>query len=83
VLLGLAIAAFAGVGAKADGVDSLDPTVITRRVDPPPIAITSPNQTFSLIATAAENLDRRHPAEIAVRGLVHTAIPPSPSSSSI
>jgi hypothetical protein len=56
VLLGLAIAAFAAVGAKADGVDPIDPTVIIRRVDPPPIIITSPNQTFNLIATATENV---------------------------
>jgi len=52
----MAIAAFAALGAKADGVDPIDPTVIIRKVDPPPIAITSPNQTFNLYATAIHNV---------------------------
>jgi len=53
ILVVLALAGFAGSVAMADGVD---PTVIIRRVDPPPIAITSPNQTFNLSATAAHNV---------------------------
>ena len=56
MLLGLAIAAFAAVGAKADGVNPIDPTVIIRKVDPPPLAITSPNQIFNLYATASHNI---------------------------
>jgi hypothetical protein len=44
----LALAGLAATAAKADGVD---PTVVIRRVDPPPIAITSPNQTFNILAT--------------------------------
>lgn len=53
VLLGLAMAAFAAVSAKADAVD---PTVIIRRVDPPPVVITSPNQIFDLFANSQHNV---------------------------
>ena len=53
MLLGLAMAAFAVVGAKADAVD---PTVIIRRVDPPPVIITSPNQIFDLFANTQHNV---------------------------
>ena len=53
ILVVLALAGFAASAAMADGVD---PTVIIRRVDPPPIAITSPAQTFDLFATAAHNI---------------------------
>jgi len=49
----LALAGFAASAAMADGVD---PTVIIRKVDPPPIAITSPNQTFDLFANAPHNV---------------------------
>jgi PEP-CTERM motif len=52
-LLGLAIAAFAAVGVRADAVD---PTVIIRRVDPKPVVITSPNQTFDLFANTQQNI---------------------------
>src|SRR5262249_22221568 len=34
----------------------IDPTVIIRKVDPPPLAITSPNQIFNLFATASQNV---------------------------
>jgi len=44
------LAGFAATVAMADGVD---PTVVIRRVDPPPIAITSPDQTFNILATFA------------------------------
>lgn len=53
VLLGLAIAAFAAVSAKADAVD---PTVIIRKVDPKPVVITSPDQTFDIFASAKHNI---------------------------
>jgi len=53
VLLPLAIAAFAAVSAKADAVD---PTVIIRRVDPPPVVITSPEQIFDLFANKTHNV---------------------------
>ena len=53
ILFVLALAGFAATAALADGVD---PTVIIRRVDPPPIAITSPNQTFNLFATLNNNV---------------------------
>jgi hypothetical protein len=52
-LLGLAIAAFAAVGVKADAVD---PTVIIRKVDPKPVVITSPDQTFDIFASAKYNV---------------------------
>src|SRR5690348_10386275 len=52
-LLGLAIAAFAAVGVKADAVD---PTVIIRKVDPKPVVITSPDQTFDIFASAKHNV---------------------------
>jgi len=53
VLLGLAIAAFAAVSAKADAVD---PTVIIRKVDPKPVVITSPEQTFDIFASKKHNV---------------------------
>lgn len=49
----LALASFAASAALADG---LDPTVVVRRVDPPPIAITSPTQIFNIFATAKNNV---------------------------
>jgi hypothetical protein len=52
-LLGLAIAACAAVGVRADAVD---PTVIIRRVDPKPVVITSPNQIFDLFANTQQNI---------------------------
>lgn len=45
----LAVIALTASVAAADGID---PTVIIRQVDPPPIAITDPNQTFSFTASA-------------------------------
>jgi hypothetical protein len=53
ILVVLALAGFAATAAFADGVD---PTVIIRKVDPPPIVITSPSQTFDIIATSAQNI---------------------------
>jgi hypothetical protein len=53
ILLVLALACFAASAALADG---LDPTVVVRKVDPPPIAITSPTETFDLFATAKNNV---------------------------
>ena len=53
ILIVLALAAFAASTALADG---LDPTVVVRKVDPPPIAITSPTETFDIFATAKNNV---------------------------
>jgi hypothetical protein len=36
--------------------DGVDPTVIIRKVDPPPISITSTSQTFSIFATLQNNI---------------------------
>jgi hypothetical protein len=47
------LASFAATAAMADAVD---PTVIIRKVDPPPIAITSPDQTFDITANASHNV---------------------------
>jgi hypothetical protein len=52
----LVVLALAGFAATASFADGVDPTVIIRKVDPPPIAITSPNQSFSIFATAAQNI---------------------------
>src|SRR4029077_2081981 len=53
ILCVLALAGFAATVAMADGVD---PTVVIRRVDPAPLAITSPNETFDLFATQQNNI---------------------------
>jgi hypothetical protein len=53
VLFVLALAGFAATSAMADGVD---PTVVIRRVDPAPLAITSPTETFDLFATSKHNI---------------------------
>ena len=53
ILIVLALASFAASAALADG---LDPTVVVRKVDPPPIAITSPTETFDIFATAKHNV---------------------------
>lgn len=53
LLLLLALVALTATAAMADGID---PTVIIRKVDPTPIAITDPNQTFFVTATAAQNI---------------------------
>jgi hypothetical protein len=53
ILYVLALAGFAGSVAMADGVD---PTVVIRRVDPAPIAITSTTETFDLFATRQNNI---------------------------
>jgi hypothetical protein len=53
ILLVLTLASFAATAAMADAVD---PTVIIRKVDPPPIAITSPDQTFDITANASHNV---------------------------
>ena len=48
----LLVAACAGSAALADGID---PTVVVRRNDPPPIAITSIDQVLSFTLTAGNN----------------------------
>jgi len=53
ILCVLALAGFAATATMADGVD---PTVVIRRVDPAPLAITSPNETFALFATQQNNI---------------------------
>jgi hypothetical protein len=53
ILVVLALAGFAASAVLADGVD---PTVVIRRVDPAPLAITSSNETFDLSATKEHNL---------------------------
>jgi hypothetical protein len=53
ILLGLALL---GLAASVATADAVDPTVIIRKVDPPPIAITSPNQTFNLFANTSHNI---------------------------
>jgi hypothetical protein len=53
ILFVLALAGFAATAAMADGVD---PTVVIRRVDPAPLAITSTTETFDLFATAHDNI---------------------------
>ena len=53
ILCVLALAGFAATVAMADGVD---PTVVIRRVDPAPLAITSPDETFDLFATKHHNI---------------------------
>jgi hypothetical protein len=53
ILVVLALAGFLASAALGDG---LDPTVVVRRVDPPPIAITSPTETFDIFATAKHNI---------------------------
>src|SRR5215831_788258 len=45
----LAVLAFAVSVASADAID---PTVIIRGTDPPPIPITNPHQTFTFTATS-------------------------------
>jgi hypothetical protein len=52
----LAVLALAGFGATVAMADGVDPTVVIRRVDPPPVAITSPDQTFSVTATSTHNV---------------------------
>jgi len=49
----LALAVLAASVAKAD---TIDPTVIIRQVDPPPVAITNPNGTIPLSASANNNV---------------------------
>jgi len=46
----LALMILAGSVARADGID---PTVVIRQVDPTPIHITDPNETFTFTATSA------------------------------
>jgi len=46
----LALVILAGSVARADGID---PTVVIRQVDPTPIHITDPNETFTFTATSA------------------------------
>lgn len=49
----LAAVLFAASVAKAD---TIDPTVIIRQVDPPPVAITDPNGSIPLTASAGQNV---------------------------
>jgi len=49
----LALAVLAVSDAKAD---TIDPTVIIRQVDPPPVAITDPNGTIPLAYSANQNI---------------------------
>ena len=53
LIIAVALAAFAVVAAKADGID---PTVVVRRVDPTPIEILSPSQIFDITATSKKNI---------------------------
>jgi hypothetical protein len=48
-LLAAGFVAAAATMAKADGID---PTVVIRRTDPPPVIITSPDQVFDITATS-------------------------------
>ena len=48
VIVLLAVVILAGSVARADGID---PTVVIRQVDPTPIHITNPNETFTFTAT--------------------------------
>lgn len=52
VLKLFALLAIVILGASAAKADTIDPTVIIRQVDPAPIPVTDPNQTFSFTATA-------------------------------
>lgn len=51
--IALALAALGVCSARADGVD---PTVVIRRVDPTPLPITSPTETFPIVATSVFNV---------------------------
>ena len=53
IVLALLLGAF---GASVAMADAVDPTVIIRKVDPPPVIITSPDQTFNLFATQKNNV---------------------------
>jgi hypothetical protein len=50
------LVALIGLTATAAMADGIDPTVIIRRVDPPPIAITDPHESFPLMASPAHNV---------------------------
>jgi hypothetical protein len=49
----LVLVGFTATAAMADGID---PTVVIRQVDPPPIAITDPNGTIPVFATSQQNI---------------------------
>ena len=53
LFLMLALVVLAASVAKADAID---PTVIIRQVDPPPVAITDPNGTIPLAFSANQNI---------------------------
>jgi PEP-CTERM motif len=45
-----------GLTASAAMADGIDPTVVIRQVDPPPVAITDPFGTIGVFATASQNV---------------------------
>ncbi|MBS1839635.1 MAG: PEP-CTERM sorting domain-containing protein [Acidobacteria bacterium] len=45
-----------GLTASAAMADTIDPTVVIRQVDPPPVAITNPFGTIPVFATANQNV---------------------------